>query len=82
MIDFSSQPMSVVLQTMAREYVKSDEVAGVIAEQAVRVLSDNPSLLDGSLNEAIRAVIHRLALEHLSSAERQDGTGTIGENES
>lgn len=43
MADLSSTSMSNVLQTMAREYVKTDDVAAAIAEQALRMLSDNPT---------------------------------------
>ncbi len=38
MVDLSSQPMSVVLKLMARDYVDSDEAATVIAEQVLRTL--------------------------------------------
>ncbi len=76
MAELPSMRMSVVLQAIAREYVKSDDVAAVIAEQALRIMSDDPSLLDGSIDVAIRNVIHRLALDHLNDpVVRPEGLG-------
>jgi hypothetical protein len=55
--------MSITLQAVAREYVSSDIAATVIAEQALRLISADPSMIDGDIDAAIR-VVRGIALQH------------------
>ena len=54
------------LQELARRYVTADQGTERLAERALQVLSDNPSLLDGrDVNRAMVALVHELAQEQL-----------------
>jgi hypothetical protein len=54
------------LQELARRYVTADQGTERLAERALQVLSDNPSLLDErDDNRAMIALVHKLAQEQL-----------------
>ena len=52
------------LHRLTRRYVKSDTDAARLAERAFRMISDDPSLLDGpDIHKALFCLVHRVAKE-------------------
>lgn len=69
-----SGPMFAILKTIARHYVSTDAHAARLAERALQIIFDDPSLLDApNIDEALFVLVHRVAQgafkhPHLQSA--------------
>ena len=65
-LHFRNRPAQAILQELARRYVATDQGTERLAERALQVLSENPSLIDErDVNRAMIALVHKLAQEQL-----------------
>ena len=62
------------LNRLTRRYVKSDADAARLAERALRMISDDPTVLDGpNIDTALFRLVHRIAREGFSKPSIDDG---------
>ena len=65
-LHFRNRSARAKLQELARPYVTADQGTERLAERALQVLSENPSLIDErDVNRAMIALVHKLAQEQL-----------------